>query len=63
MTHYCRCPIAAGCPPRSPHCGLAETGRSCSTIEEHMIQTQPSARALLPLLVFLALFIGTGTWL
>lgn len=28
-----------------------------------MIQTQPSARALLPLLVFLALFIGTGTWL
>ena len=28
-----------------------------------MIQTQPRARALLPLLVFLALFIGTGTWL
>ncbi|BEE18196.1 Na+/H+ antiporter NhaC family protein [Aeromonas enteropelogenes] len=28
-----------------------------------MIQTQPSAKALLPLLVFLALFIGTGTWL
>ncbi|MGL5973969.1 MAG: Na+/H+ antiporter NhaC family protein, partial [Aeromonas sobria] len=28
-----------------------------------MIQIQPSARALLPLLVFLALFIGTGTWL
>ena len=28
-----------------------------------MIQTQPSARALLPLLVVLALFIGTGTWL
>ncbi|MFR9717898.1 Na+/H+ antiporter NhaC family protein [Aeromonas diversa] len=28
-----------------------------------MIQTQPSARALLPLLLFLALFIGTGTWL
>ncbi|MGL5660157.1 MAG: Na+/H+ antiporter NhaC family protein [Aeromonas sp.] len=28
-----------------------------------MIQTQPSAKALLPLLVFLTLFIGTGTWL
>lgn len=28
-----------------------------------MIQTQPSAKALLPLLLFLALFIGTGTWL
>lgn len=28
-----------------------------------MNQTQPSAKALLPLLVFLALFIGTGTWL
>lgn len=28
-----------------------------------MIQIQPSAKALLPLLVFLALFIGTGTWL
>lgn len=28
-----------------------------------LIETQPSARALLPLLVFLALFIGTGTWL
>lgn len=28
-----------------------------------MIQTPPSARALLPLLLFLALFIGTGTWL
>ncbi|MGY3927193.1 Na+/H+ antiporter NhaC family protein [Aeromonas simiae] len=28
-----------------------------------MIQIQPSAKALLPLLLFLALFIGTGTWL